>query len=148
VIAHEVTLGGTVRALDPQVRATLAQEIEAVARGVTDAWGGSYKLEYLYGYPVLVNDARMTDIARRAATLVLEPAAVQTSSRPTMAAEDFARFLEVVPGCYASLGVGTPGSVDRPPSHSGAFLLDESGLPAGIAWYLSLVMNYDRLRDA
>lgn len=147
VIAHEVTLSGTVRALDPAVRTALAREIEAVVKGVTDAWGGSYALDYLYGYPVLINDATMTDVAQRAAALVLEPAAVQTSSRPTMAAEDFARYLERVPGCYASLGVGTPGSVDRPPSHSGAFLLDESGLPAGVAWYLALVMNYERLRN-
>jgi hypothetical protein len=40
------------------------------------------------------------------------------------------------------LGVGEPGSTERPSSHSGAFLLDESGLPAGVAWYLSLVMNF------
>jgi hippurate hydrolase len=84
----------------------------------------------------------MTDLARRAAEMALEPEAVQTTSRPTMAAEDFARFLEHVPGCYASLGVGEPGSTERPSSHSGAFLLDESGLPAGVAWYLSLVMNF------
>jgi len=145
VIAHEVVLGGTVRALDPEVRTTLAREIEAVAKGVTETWGGGYTLDYLLGYPVLVNDAAMTDLARRAAAVVLEPEAVQTTSRPVMAAEDFARFLERVPGCYASLGVGTPGSMERPSSHSGAFLLDESGLPAGVAWYLSLVMNYSTL---
>jgi amidohydrolase len=145
VIAHEVVLGGTVRALDPEVRRSLEREIESVAKGITQSWGGGYMLDYLHGYPVLINDAAMTDLARRAAEIALEPEAVQTTNRPTMAAEDFARFLEHVPGCYASLGVGTPGSPHRPASHSGEFLLDESGLTAGVAWYVSLVTNYPTL---
>ena len=145
VIAHEVVLGGTVRALDPDVRTSLEREIESVANGVTQAWGGGYTLDYLHGYPVLINDAAMTDLARRAAEMALEPEAVQTTNRPTMAAEDFARFLERVPGCYASLGVGTPGSLHRPSSHSGEFVLDETGLTAGVAWYVSLVTNFSTL---
>jgi metal-dependent amidase/aminoacylase/carboxypeptidase family protein len=89
----------------------------------------------------------MTALARRAAEAVLEPEAVREAGPPIMPAEDFARFLEQVPGCYASLGVATPGSDDRPPAHSGAFRLDESGLPAGVAWYLSMVMNFGELRS-
>ncbi|MGH2603756.1 MAG: M20 metallopeptidase family protein [Dehalococcoidia bacterium] len=145
IIAHEVTMTGTVRALSPKVRELLAQEIDTVAKGIAAAWGASHTLDYLWGYPVLVNDAPMTAVARRAAEAVLERDAVRDAGPPIMAAEDFARFLEHIPGCYASLGVGTPGSDQRPPSHSGAFLLDESGLPAGVAWYLSLVMNFESL---
>jgi len=145
IIAHEVTMTGTVRALSPKVRELLAQEIDGVAKGITAAWGASHTLDYLWGYPVLVNDAPMTTVARRAAEAVLEREAVRDAGPPIMPAEDFARFLERVPGCYVSLGVGTPGSDQRAPAHSGAFLLDESGLPAGVAWYLSLVMNFESL---
>jgi metal-dependent amidase/aminoacylase/carboxypeptidase family protein len=63
-----------------------------------------------------------------------------------MPGEDFARYLERVPGSFASLGVGTPGLTPPPASHSGAFLLNEEGLPAGVAWYISLVMNFEALR--
>ncbi len=146
IIAHEVTLTGTVRALNQTVRETLHRELHAVGKGVSEAWGATCELEYLWGYPVLVNDAAMTALARRAAEAVLESGAVRDAGAPIMPGEDFARYLERVPGCFASLGAATPGSTHRPPAHSGAFVLDESGLSAGVAWYLSLVMNFEELR--
>lgn len=146
VVADAVVLTGTVRTLDPIVRQTLEQEMRHVVQGLAEAWGGGHRLEYAHGYPVLVNDAHMTDVARRAAELVLEPSAVVMGGWPPgMPADDFARYLELVPGAYAGLGVGTPGSADRPLIHSSEYLLDESGLSAGVAWYLSLAMNFDRL---
>lgn len=147
VIAHEVTLTGTVRALDPAVRDLMPREIETVARGVTGAWGADFTLDYERGYPVLLNEPKMTEVARRAAEMVLGPENVVRGTQPTMAAEDFARFLEKVPGCYGSIGVGTPGTTNRGSSHSGAFLLDEAALPIGVAYYLSLVTNFPSLRE-
>jgi len=147
IIAHDVTMTGTVRALDPSVRQALHDQLHAVSKGVTEAWGATYTLDYLWGYPVLVNDAAMTTLARRAAAAVLEADAVREAGPPIMPGEDFARYLERTPGSFASLGVATPGSTHRPPAHGGAFLLDESGLPAGVAWYLSIVMNFEAIRS-
>lgn len=147
VIAHEVVLTGTVRTLDPTLREAFPERMRTIARGVTEAWGATFELDYLFGYPVLVNDEAMTAVARRAAEAVLGPEAVRTGGRPIMAGEDFARYLERVPGSFASLGVGTPGISNPAPAHSGAFMLDESGMPAGVAWYLSLVMNFEAMRE-
>ena len=146
VIAHEVTMTGTVRTLSQSVRESLHRELHAVARGVTDAWGATYELDYLWGYPVLVNDEAITALARRAAALALGPEMVREAGPPIMPGEDFARYLERVPGCFASLGVGMPDPAQRGMSHSGAFLLNEEGLPAGVAWYTSLVMNFEALQ--
>lgn len=146
VIAHEVTMTATVRTLDPAVRELMPAEIERVAGGVTAAWGADFKLDYQRGYPVLVNEPAMTALGRRAAELVLEPGGVISGTNPTMAAEDFAYYLERAPGCFASIGVGTPGAVNRGGAHSGAFLLDEAALPLGVAYYLALVMYFDELR--
>jgi metal-dependent amidase/aminoacylase/carboxypeptidase family protein len=146
VIAHEVTLTGTIRTLEPGVRDQIPREIDSVARGVTAAWGADYKLDYLRGYPVLVNEPAMTEVARRAAELVLEPGAVVTHAPPVMAGEDFAYYLDHAPGSFASLGVGTPGSTVRGVSHAGSFFLDEAALPVGVAYYLSLVTNFEKLK--
>jgi amidohydrolase len=149
VVAHEVTLTGTVRTLNTAVRETMRQEFETVTRGVTAAWGADYRLTYTLGYPVLVNDVAMTDIARRAAVLINGGAAAPDPSAPGagMPQDDFARMLELVPGCMAGLGVRTPGSRQQRPPHSAAFMLDEAALPAGVAWYLALVMNFETLRE-
>jgi amidohydrolase len=146
IVAHAVTMTATVRTLDPAVRELIPREVEAVTRGVTAAWGADYRLDYQRGYPVLVNEPAMTAVAQRAAALVLGPDAVLTQARPVMAAEDFAYYLERVPGCFGSIGVGTPGTTARGGSHSGAFLLDDAALPYGIAYYLALVTNFASLK--
>ncbi len=145
VIAPEVTLSGTVRTLDASVRDLMPVEIERVAQGVAAAWGAEVRLAYQRGYPVLVNDPVMTEVAYRAAALALGPENVVMGLPPVMAGEDFAYYLERVPGCFATLGVGTPGSTARGPSHSGTFLLDEAALPCGVAYYVALVTNFARL---
>ena len=149
VVAHAVTLTGPVRTLNPVVRETMRREFETVTRGVTAAWGADYRLTYTPGYPVLVNDAAMTEVARRAAVLVHGAAAAPDPAAPRagMPQDDFARMLERVPGCVAGLGVRTPSSTQVRPAHSAAFLLDETALAAGVAWYLALVLNFDRLRE-
>lgn len=58
--------------------------------------------------------------------------------------ETFVAQEEMVPGCYAGLGVGTHGSKDRLTTHRSDYLLDDSGLSAGLVLYLSLLMNFDR----
>jgi amidohydrolase len=148
IIPAEVVLRGTVRTLDPGVRDLIPREMDRVTKGITDAWNAEYEIDYQYGYPVLVNDDAMTSVAQRAAESVLGPDAVRPAGPPIMPAEDFARYLERVPGSFASLGVGTPGSTNRSPGHSPGFMLDESGLPSGVAWYLALVMNFEALRTA
>lgn len=144
VIAPEVTLTGTVRALDAGVRELIPAEIERVAHGVAAAWGAEVTFAYQRGYPVLVNDPAMTEVARRAAAIALGPENVVMGLPPVMAGEDFAYYLEQVPGCFATLGVGTPGGA-RGPSHSGTFLLDEGALPCGVAYFIALVTNFQRL---
>ena len=148
VVAHEVTVTGTVRTRHPQVRETMQREVEAVTRGVTTAWGADARLTYTPGYPVLVNDATMTAVARQAAHLVHGTVATPDphAGAAGMPQDDFARMLERVPGCMVGLGVRTPGSTQVRPPHSAAFRLDEAALPAGVAWYLSLVMHFERLR--
>jgi amidohydrolase len=141
VIPDEVTLAGTVRTFDQAVREDIPRRIEAMVRGITEAHGAQYKLDYSFGYPVLHNEPEMARLARRAAERVLGPGHV-VRAEPAMAAEDFAYYLQQVPGAFCSVGVGTPGRGERPSSHSPRFVLDEDGLPAGVAFYLSLVDFY------
>lgn len=138
VIPDEVTLAGTVRTFDQSVREEIPRRIERIVKGITEAYGAHYKLDYSFGYPVLHNEPEMTKLARRAAERVLGRGNV-VSAEPAMAAEDFAYYLHRVPGAFCSVGVGTAGRGERPSSHSPRFMLNEDGLPAGVAFYLSLV---------
>ena len=141
IIPDEVMLAGTVRTLDARVRDDIPRRMEAMVKGISEGHGARYNFEYHLGYPVLVNEPRMTELARRAAGRVVGAENV-LSGGPGMAAEDFAYCLQQAPGAFGSVGVGTPGAGERPSSHSPRFMLDEAGLPIGVAYYLSLVDLY------
>lgn len=80
-----------------------------MTRGVTATWGADYRLTYTPGYPVLVNDATMSHVARQAALLVHGAVATpEPRAGASGTQDDFARMLERVPGCMVGLGVRTP----------------------------------------
>jgi amidohydrolase len=138
IIPELVTMSGTVRCFDEQIRKEIPDRIRSMIDAAAAMFGAKAKLDYQLGYPVVINDGEMAEVARRAAARILGDENV-LKPEPIMPAEDFSYFLQRVPGAYASLGIGTPGSTNRGSSHSPDFFLDEASLPIGVAYYLSLV---------
>ena len=128
VIADAVTLKGTMRYYDEDVRRTLHRELRA-ALAVADALGGKHSLDLREGYPPVINDERVTDIARQVALNTLGPDAI-APYEPMMGAEDFAFLAREAPGCFIWLGAAL-----NPPRehHHPNFDIDESVLPRGAA---------------
>lgn len=141
VIPDEVTFRGTVRTMDPALRELMPKRIEAIVRGVCEAAGASYKLHYDPGYPALINEAAATEVARRAALQVLDAAGVQPMA-PSMGGEDFAYYLQQVPGSFARLGSMVPGTARPYGLHTSRLLIDEECLAVGVAYFISVVQEY------
>lgn len=137
IIPETVTMTGTVRAFDEELRGEIRARLQTMADAAAAMFGARAQVDYTFGYPVLVNEPSMTEVARRAATRILGAESV-LHTEPSMPAEDFAYFLQRVPGAFGSLGVGAPGSTRVPP-HSPGFVLDEAALPVGVAYYIALV---------
>jgi len=143
VIPDAVTLRGTCRTLDPEIRDQMPNRIKAVADGVCAAFGATAEVEYKRGYDVLINEPNMAALARAAAIDV----AGETGLVPAeagMGGEDFGRFLEKVPGCFVTIGAAR---ADIPPeeragAHSARFALDPESLKYGVAWYVALAERY------
>jgi amidohydrolase len=128
IIPDEVRMTGTVRTLDKDtqlaVRARLAEICETTCR----AFGATAEFTYIEGYPPLVNDAASVDLVSRVAERELGADSVQAIA-PVLGGEDFAYYLQRVPGAFALLGMGD----GRPhPHHSARFDIDERILPVGV----------------
>jgi amidohydrolase len=131
VIAHEVKLKGTVRTLDPDLR-TLAQErIMALVPATATAYGATAEVDYQLGYPVTVNHPEQTKFAADCAEEV--SGSVIRDVKPVMPAEDFAFMLEARPGAYIFMGNG-----DTAQCHHPAYNFDDSAIPAGCSWFVTL----------
>lgn len=141
VIPNEVTFKGTVRTMEPAVRLQMRERLEQVIRGVCEAAGATYKLEYDMGYPMLINEAEATERARQAATHALGAEQVGPM-QPTMGGEDFAFYLQQVPGSFARLGSSAPGTVNPAGLHNSKLMIDESCMVTGVAYYIGLVQEY------
>lgn len=127
IVADTVELEGTVRCMDDDARPALRQAMEAFLESVAKDASGSYELAYTDGYPILVNDHHMTDIVRRTAQDLLGEARV-FELEPTMASEDMAFFLRMVPGCFFFVGAGFGDPAMDYPHHSPRFVLNEDSL--------------------
>jgi amidohydrolase len=130
VIPDRAHLRGTLRSFDEATRAVLRDRVEAALDGAARATGCELEFELRPGYPAVVNDVaaalRVRDLGRSVfgADRVVE-------CPPVAAAEDFAYFLEAVPGAFAFVGAGNPERGITAPHHAPAFDIDEAALPLG-----------------
>jgi amidohydrolase len=127
IIPDAVTMTGTVRTLGLDTQRAIKQRLGEVCEQTCRLFGATAEFRYDDGYPPVVNDAASTDLLARVARRELGPGAVRTVE-PAMGGEDFAYFLQKVPGAFGLLGIGD----GRPyPHHNARFDLDERVLPAG-----------------
>jgi hippurate hydrolase len=137
IIPEKARLGGTVRTLNPDLRKSMPGRIEAVARGVAKGMRGYANLDYAFSYPVTVNDEGAADCALSVAADLFGGQSVLELPNPSMGGEDFAFFLEKVPGAFIWLGVGE----DISGLHTPQFAFDEEVLPRGSALLAALALE-------
>ncbi len=140
IIAHEVTMTGTVRTFNAELGEAVPGMIERVIRGVTNAMGADYQLEYHRVYPATVNDPKISDLVRDAAARVVGWENV-VDSEATMGGEDMAYFLQKVPGCFFFVGTANAAKGLVNPHHHPAFDIDEGGMPVGVQVMVQAAMD-------
>ena len=133
VIPERVTLLGTVRTLDPDVRDMAEARIAQVAENTAAAFGASAEVSYSRNYPVMANSPEQTAFAAEVARDVAGTDRVVDDAPPIMGGEDFAFMLEARPGAYILCGNGDTASVHHPD-----YNFDDAAIPAGCSWWARL----------
>lgn len=144
VIPDSVRMLGTVRAFSDDVRRHMQPRIETILRGCCDAHGATYDFDYLWRYPVTINNAAEAAYVRALATRVIGEDRVQEMV-PTMGAEDFSYMLERRPGCFFFLGTQSDERT-AVPHHNARFAIDESALETGVRMMVALALDAPKPR--
>jgi amidohydrolase len=132
IVADQVTLEGTIRALEPAVRKTLKERIARTVEGVAAAHGTTAALRWVgEGNGATINDAALTRASVPSLERVYGKARVR-EVRPQMGAEDFASFAERVPALYVKMGARNQAKGITAMIHTEDFDLDEAVLPLGV----------------
>lgn len=132
VIPHTVTLRGTVRTLDAEVRDAVEAQLKSIVTATAQAQGCTVQIDYDRGYPITVNHPEQTDFAADVAEAV--SGKVDRNTPPIMAGEDFSYMLNQRPGAYIFLGNG-----DTPMCHHPAYVFDDEAIPLGCSYFAELV---------
>ena len=144
VIPDSVRLLGTVRAFDADVRTQMKPRIEAVLKGCCEGAGASYEYDYIWRYPVTVNDTDEAGYIRDLAARTLG-ANRSVLFEPTMGAEDFSFMLERRPGCFFFLG-SQSGPDTAVAHHNSKFAIDERCLETGVRMMTAIALDAPKIK--
>jgi len=126
---------GDARSFRPEVSAEIEKQIRIIAEGTARTYNCEADVTYTREFVALVNDTEATRQALAAAATIFEPSAIRDDRPPVTASEDFARFLDHVPGCFAYIGNG----MDSMPLHNPVFDFNDEALRHGMAFHVAIV---------
>jgi len=123
-------MSGTMRTMNESLRAKLKERLRETVTCTARALGVEAELEIRTGYPVLVNDPEVTEEAETFCREFLGERNV-LQSESLMTAEDFAYYLQEVPGTFWQIGTGTGSAEGGNTLHSATFNPEERALETG-----------------
>jgi len=141
VIPQTAQMTGTVRTYNPEIRDLIQQRMGELVPAIATAHRAEAELIYLRGYPAMVNDPAMTQLAIETCEELLGPDNVHHGA-PIMAGEDFSYVLERAPGCMISLGVRNEDKGMIYPPHHPRFDADEDALAVGVRVLSAIALRY------
>ncbi|MFJ5625005.1 M20 family metallopeptidase [Peribacillus loiseleuriae] len=133
VIPDHAILKGTVRTSNEEVRQKIYEIFTKVVTNTVTGLGGEVEIDYKFLIPAVVNDGRVTEIARSASISVVGEANTLLPDS-TMGGEDFSYYQKEVPGCYVWLGSRNEEKGITYDLHHPKFMVDEEAIKIGVKW--------------
>ena len=141
VIPETVSLGGTVRSLQPATQDLLEARIGETVQGIASAHGCTAETNYIRGYPVTMNHPDAVERYERIARACLGCEVVRPLEDPVMGGEDFSFYGQRIPACFFFLGLLEKGETHMPGLHNAHFDFNDAALETGIELFCHLALD-------
>ena len=140
VIADEVKLRGTVRAMTEENRQMVKTRMQETIDGVAKSTGAKIVMDYQEGYPPTINDTDASQKVVQAADKIVSKGTIEPYL--TMGAEDFSYYLQKIPGCFFFIGSApSDKKLMSVPHHCSHFDIDERALLVGTSMFVQLIKD-------
>lgn len=133
IIPNEAYFEGTVRTQSNETRKHVAEILEQLAVGTARAMGGDAEVSYAFGVGPTISEDHLVDEISEAVTELLGNDKLLQVPSPSMGSEDFARYLEHIPGAIFRLGTHNDTPESKLALHNASLLFDEKAIPTGVA---------------
>ncbi len=126
---------GDARSFRPEISAEIEKQMRIIAEGTALSYNVVAEVAYTREFVPLLNDAALVDEAFAAARSVFDADHISAAREPMTASEDFARFLEHMPGCFVFVGNGR----ESAPLHNPTYDFNDAGLLFGARFHAAIV---------
>ncbi|MCF6443455.1 M20 aminoacylase family protein [Nereida sp. MMG025] len=134
IVPETAYVGGTVRTFDPLVQDMVEKRMGEVVQGQAASFGVTAHLQYDRWYPATINHEKPTEFAVSVASALVGADKVDGDAGREMGAEDFAYFLQAIPGAYLFIGNGKSAGL-----HSASYEFNDEVSPIGASYFARLV---------
>ncbi|MGM0904050.1 MAG: amidohydrolase [Bacillota bacterium] len=143
VIKDSIEIEGDIRYSNDETKEVISKELHRMVNGLEELFAVSCELTYEPDYPPLYNDPELTSFVANILKEVEDKNITQVKEFPKLSpSDDFAYYLEKVPGCYFYIGC-TPKGVEEPYfNHHPKFDLDEDAMLVAAKSVGYVVCNY------
>lgn len=139
VIASDGILEGTTRCFNKEIRDNFPKLLKRIAEDTAKSFRAEAELDYQLGTPVVINDAECSKIAAKAVEKI---GAESVHVEKLMGGEDFAEFMNKIPGVIALVGVGNEAKGACYPQHHPNYTVDEDALEIGTSMYAQYALEF------
>lgn len=140
VIASDAVIEGSLRSTHPDARRRLLAGLDRMVSSCAQTFGVAACLQFPEALPAVINDSFGTRVAREAASRVVAAEGVVSQGPASLGGEDFAFYLQKIPGCLVRFGASLDSQAG--PAHSSTFDFDEKVLAIGAAWYAQVALQF------
>lgn len=140
VIPETVEIAGTFRTFDEKWRSEALNHVRLVADVIAREYGVTIDVRIAEGYPVLVNNEKLTKDAMQLSSVLLGKENIETYDI-RMSSDDFSFYGSLAPALYYRIGLKKKGA-EMHKLHTPDFDIDEAGLKTGVANMSWLICNF------
>ncbi len=142
VLPESCRMQGTTRALRQATHEQVNERVRRIIETTAHMFGCRASVEFIAGYPALVNDPVCAELVARVAAELFGPDAVNTNPAPVMGAEDFAFFARQVPSAWFRIGLRDPNQPTCPALHSPQFDFADAAIPIGVRMLCEVAQRF------
>ncbi|MET3696529.1 amidohydrolase [Bacillus oleivorans] len=142
VIKDAVTLEGNVRFMSDETKDIVEKEVRRLASGLDETFAVTTELKYSNDYPVLYNDPAVTEhVSQVLKQMDIKEVNEVAETTPQPPSEDFAFYLQEIPGCFFYVGA-MPDKGQFYPHHNPKFDINEKSLLISAKAMAAVVLSY------
>lgn len=138
-IPSNVTILGDTRSFNPKVQDLIEKRMKEITKNICEAYGATWEFSYTHEFSPTINIQECYEKAVKAAKIAVGEKNVVENCYPLMSSEDFAKYLEKIPGCFVFLGGAKSDNSEIYPLHNHLYDYNDSNLIKGARYFEEIV---------